>query len=114
MRLIATSLCLTAALAGPAAAAPEDKDVVARGKYLFHAGACDSCHTDVENDGAFLAGGRAMETMFGTFYVPNITPARESGIGNWSNEDFRNAMLEGMNPDGAPYYPVFPYSWYTG
>ena len=85
-----------------------------RGRYLFHAGACDSCHTDHPNRGPFLAGGRRMDTEFGTFYVPNITPDRETGIGAWSAEDFRRAMIEGRTPAGSHYYPVFPYRWYTG
>jgi mono/diheme cytochrome c family protein len=99
---------------GFVAAAQPDPDAVRRGEYIFHAGACDSCHTDHPNHGAFLAGGRRMETQFGTFYVPNITPDREAGIGEWSAEDFRRAMIEGRTPGGSHYYPVFPYRWYTG
>lgn len=100
-------------LAAPAVAQPEP-DAVARGEYVFHAGACDSCHTDHPNHGPFLAGGRRMDTELGTFYVPNITPDEETGIGNWSAEDFRRAMIEGETPAGSHYYPVFPYRWYTG
>lgn len=99
---------------GSAAAAQQDADAVLRGEYVFHAGACDSCHTDHPDHGAFLAGGRRMETQFGTFYVPNITPDEETGIGAWSAEDFRRAMIEGETPAGSHYYPVFPYRWYTG
>lgn len=99
---------------GAAAAAQQDADAVLRGEYVFHAGACDSCHTDHPDHGAFLAGGRRMETQFGTFYVPNITPDEETGIGAWSAEDFRRAMIEGETPAGSHYYPVFPYRWYTG
>jgi len=98
----------------PEARAAEDPDVIARGFYLFHAGACDSCHTDHPNHGAFLAGGRRMDTEFGAFHVPNITPDVETGIGAWSAEDFRRAMIAGETPDGSHYYPVFPYRWYTG
>jgi mono/diheme cytochrome c family protein len=99
---------------GAPAKAQEDPAAVDRGRYLFHATACDSCHTDHPNRGAFLAGGRRMATEFGTFYVPNITPDRETGIGGWSAEDFRRAMIEGRTPAGSHYYPVFPYRWYTG
>ena len=98
----------------PEARAAEDPDAIARGFYLFHAGACDSCHTDHPNHGAFLAGGRRMDTEFGTFYVPNITPDVPTGIGSWTAEDFRRAMIAGEAPDGSHYYPVFPYRWYTG
>ena len=99
---------------GPAAAAEQTPDAVKRGEYLFHAGACDSCHTDHPRHGAFLAGGRRMDTPLGTFLVPNITPDVETGIGEWSEADFRRAMIEGRAPDGSHYYPVFPYRWYTG
>jgi mono/diheme cytochrome c family protein len=99
---------------GAPAAAQQDGDAVLRGRYVFHAGACDSCHTDHPNRGPFLAGGRRMDTEFGTFYVPNITPDRETGIGVWSADDFRRAMIEGRTPSGSHYYPVFPYRWYTG
>lgn len=96
------------------ASASEQEALIAKGKYLFRASACESCHTDVENNGAFLAGGRAMKTNFGTFYTPNITPDRDTGIGRWTLEEFRQAMTAGIRPDGSPYYPVFPYRWYTG
>jgi mono/diheme cytochrome c family protein len=101
-------------IAGTAKAAEPDAEAISRGRYIFHAGACDSCHTDHPNHGAFLAGGRAMPTPFGTFYVPNITPDEETGVGRWSAADFRGAMIEGKTPDGSHYYPVFPYRWYTG
>jgi mono/diheme cytochrome c family protein len=88
--------------------------MVERGRYLTHAGGCISCHTE-DTDGAVpLAGGRAMETPFGTFYSPNITPDVETGIGGWSDDDFVNALWEGVSPDGEHYFPSFPYTSYTG
>lgn len=85
-----------------------------RGEYLFHAAGCKGCHTrDVEAT-VPLAGGRALETPFGTFRSPNITPDPEQGIGRWSQADFVTAMREGRAPDGSPYYPVFPYTSYAG
>ena len=86
---------LAAAMAQPDAGSQGDA-AIARGRYIFHAGACDSCHTDHPQDGAFLAGGRELRTHLGTFYVPNITPDPETGIGGWSFEDFRRAY----EPDG--------------
>jgi mono/diheme cytochrome c family protein len=111
---LTTLLAILLPALGSAAAAQEDTDAVLRGEYVFHAGACDSCHTDHLNHGAFLAGGRRMDTEFGTFFVPNITPDEETGTGDWSAEDFRRAMIEGRTPTGSHYYPVFPYRWYTG
>ncbi len=83
------------------------------GEYVFRIAGCAGCHTDVENDGPFLAGGRAFKSDFGTFYTPNITPHPEHGIGRWSEADFIRAMTEGTAPDGGHYFPAFPYISYT-
>lgn len=89
-------------------------DRVEQGRYMTHAGGCISCHT-ADSEGAVpLAGGRAMETPFGTFYSPNITPDRETGIGGWTDDEFVNAFWEGVSPDGEHYFPSFPYTSYTG
>lgn len=93
--------------------AAEDSPV-AKGEYLVHAGGCITCHTADEDGATPLAGGRALESPFGTFYSPNITPDIESGIGSWSDEDFVNALWDGVNPAGDDYFPAFPYTSYTG
>lgn len=103
---------------GPAAAIelpPIDEIAPAlqRGAYVFAAAGCAGCHTDVKNRGALLAGGRALDTPFGTFHTPNITPDRETGIGAWSDEDFVRALREGVSPAGGHLYPAFPYTSYT-
>jgi mono/diheme cytochrome c family protein len=84
----------------------------ARGEYVLAMAGCIACHT-VPKDGAFLAGGRELKTDFGSFFTPNITPDPETGIGNWSDEDFVRALREGIAPDGGHYYPTFPYTSYT-
>lgn len=84
-----------------------------RGWYLVKAGGCLACHTAVENDAAPFAGGRALNTPFGTFYGPNITPHPQAGIGRWSEADFMRAMRQGVRPDGANYFPSFPYPSFT-
>jgi len=89
------------------------EDLIARGEYLTRIGGCFSCHTDAANGGPPLAGGRALATPFGTFYSPNITPDRETGIGAWTEAQFRRALREGLRPDGANYFPVFPYPSFT-
>jgi mono/diheme cytochrome c family protein len=96
-------------LVGPALA---EEDAVARGEYLVRAGGCFSCHT--APGGEALAGGRALATPFGTFYSPNITPDPETGIGRWTDAQFQRALREGVRPDGANYFPVFPYTSFTG
>lgn len=92
----------------------EGPDAVARGAYLFRAADCAACHTDTKHQGAPLAGGVALKTPFGTFFGPNITPDRRTGIGRWSEADFHRALREGRRKDGAFLYPVFPYPSFTG
>ena len=76
---------------------------------IFHAAGGCGCHTDVENGGPLLAGGRPLPTPFGVFYANNITPDPTTGIGSWSDEDFVRAMREGIGPEGQHYFPSFPY-----
>ena len=84
-----------------------------RGAYLVRAGGCVSCHTDAKASGAPFAGGLALKTPFGVFYSPNITPDPQTGIGGWTDRQFLDALKHGRRPDGAPYYPAFPYTTYT-
>jgi len=98
-------------ITGPAEA---EKDLVERGEYLIHAGGCVTCHTDDAEDAQPFAGGRALESPFGTFFVPNITPDPETGIGEWSDEEFVQAFWNGVNPEGKHYFPAFPFTAYTG
>ena len=93
---------------GPALAQGDAK----RGEYLAHAGGCVGCHTADEKAQPY-AGGRALKTPFGTFYGPNITPHPQAGIGRWTEADFINAMRNGKRPDGANYFPAFPYPSFT-
>jgi mono/diheme cytochrome c family protein len=86
---------------------------VKRGEYLTKAGGCIGCHTEEKKDAAAFAGGRALKTPFGTFYGPNITPHPQAGIGRWTEADFVNAMRHGRRPDGANYFPAFPYPSFT-
>ena len=86
------------------------QNLIEKGKYIFHASGGCSCHTDTKNDGAFLAGGRPINTPFGTFFGTNITPDTATGIGEWTDEDFVRAMTKGLSPEGNHYFPVFPYT----
>lgn len=79
-----------------------------RGRYVLHMAGCIACHTSKEGD--FLGGGDVLETPFGSFYAPNITPS-QAGIGDWSGDDFLRALVEGHGPQGS-YYPVFPFTSY--
>ena len=88
----------------------------ARGEMVFWAGGCASCHAAPKSEGEarlILAGGMAFPSPFGTFIAPNISPDPSHGIGGWSLQDLANAMLHGTGPNGAHYYPAFPYSSYA-
>jgi len=84
-----------------------------RGQYLSKAAGCVGCHTEERDNAQTFAGGRALKTPFGTFYGPNITPHPQAGIGRWTDQDFVRAMREGRRPDGAHYFPAFPYPSFT-
>ena len=102
-------------LTAPQIAAFPDGDAKS-GEMVFWAGGCSSCHAKPKSkDEAkfLLAGGMELKTPFGTFVVPNISPDKLHGIGNWSLAEFANAMKLGVSPDGSHYYPAFPYSSYS-
>src|SRR5690242_2335175 len=109
--VIAAALVLAGGCVSFALAKEASFETVQRGKYLTQAGDCIACHT-VENGKPF-AGGRAIETPFGTIYSANITPDRDTGIGAWSDDEFYRAIHEGIGPDGKRLYPAFPYPYFT-
>lgn len=86
---------------------------VNRGAYVARLSGCIACHTDPKTGGAVLAGGAEIDTEFGSFYAPNITPHPEDGIGAWTLADFSRALTAGVGPDGRHFFPAFPYGFYT-
>jgi nicotinate dehydrogenase subunit B len=84
---------------------------IERGRQLAALGDCAVCHTDI--NGVLNAGGRALETPFGTIWSTNITPDVETGIGNWSYPAFERAMREGIHRDGRQLYPAFPFTHFA-
>lgn len=88
---------------------------VANGELVFNAGGCASCHAAPGakgDDKRILTGGHELVSPFGTFVSPNISPS-EKGIGNWTQQQFFNAMMKGVAPDGTHLYPSFPYTSYA-
>jgi mono/diheme cytochrome c family protein len=84
-----------------------------RGKLVFYAGGCASCHmTPGQEDRLKLGGGLELGSPFGSFYAPNISSHPRDGIGAWKAADLANAMLAGVSPKGEHYYPSFPYTSY--
>jgi mono/diheme cytochrome c family protein len=92
--------------------AQTEKELIARGQYIFAvAGGC-ACHTVPKETPH--AGGRAFPIPFGTVYSTNITQDKETGLGNWTDEQIRDAMVKGIRPDGSRLLPVMPYESYSG
>src|ERR1700726_2475210 len=84
---------------------------VTHGQYIATLGDCAACHT--KPGGKTLAGGLPLKTPLGTIYATNITPDRDTGIGNYSFADFARAMRLGVRPDGTRLYPAMPYTSYA-
>ena len=57
--------------------------------------------------------GHLSPTPFGALYAPNITPDEETGIGQWSSDDFYRMMHSGVSRDGSLLYPAMPFASYT-
>jgi mono/diheme cytochrome c family protein len=104
---------ITAPASVPASALPPRTPDLENGKVMFYAGGCASCHaTTGQRDATRLGGGLALESPFGTFYAPNISPDRDDGIGRWNEADFITALWKGTSPRGQHYYPAFTYTSY--
>ncbi|WP_018906624.1 molybdopterin cofactor-binding domain-containing protein [Variovorax paradoxus] len=107
--LIAGLLGWRSAIAPVSLSAPVYSEAtIERGRVLAALGDCAVCHT--APGGAPNAGGRAMQTPFGTLYTTNLTPDADTGLGRWSFSAFQRAMREGVSRDGHHLYPAFPYT----
>lgn len=100
----------------PAAALAGLTGDAVNGERVFHLSGCASCHAAPGAEGEarlVLAGGERFETAFGTFVAPNISTDADHGIGGWTLPQFANAVMRGLSPEGAHYYPAFPYAAYS-
>lgn len=112
MRSVIRAAVLAMALSGSAFAQDTQSfDRIERGRYLAVLGDCAGCHS--KPGGQPFAGGLALQTPFGRLVAPNITPDRETGIGNWTNDEFMAALHEGRGHNGTRLYPAMPYPAYT-
>ncbi|AXK54851.1 MULTISPECIES: c-type cytochrome [Pseudomonas] len=103
----------TLALLGSASVSAAEADqqaLVQQGEYLARAGDCVACHT--AKDGQPFAGGLPMETPIGVIYSTNITPDK-TGIGDYSFEDFDQAVRHGVAKGGSTLYPAMPFPSYA-
>jgi len=110
-------LTFVAAMAAASAASAAETDL-ARGQYLL-AGivACGNCHSPRGPDGKIpvgqeLSGGMIIETPVFRAVAPNITPDKETGIGNWTDAQIVAAIREGKRPDGTLIGPPMPIGFY--
>ena len=85
--------------------------LVERGEYLARAADCMVCHTTA--GGMPYAGGLGFKLPFGVLYSTNITPDKDTGIGNYSDQEFLAAIHRGTRRDGARLYPAMPFTSYT-
>ena len=102
----------------PGAALPPHTPDVANGRTMFEIGGCASCHATPADDPqkverTKLGGGLPLKSPFGTFYVPNISPDPDDGIGAWSEADFVTALMKGTSRRGRHLFPAFPYTSYA-
>jgi mono/diheme cytochrome c family protein len=111
MRAVLPALLLLTALSPCRLVMAEDAPspgLLARGEYIAKSADCAGCHTAPLN-GAPYAGGLGLASPFGTIVSSNITPDKETGIGNYSYADFERALREGVAPGGKGLYPAMPY-----
>ena len=106
-----TFLTLVLTLVSFGALAETSGELVKRGEYLARAGDCVACHT--AKGGKPFAGGLAMATPIGTIYSTNITPDKQTGIGDYSYDDFQKAVRQGIAKTGDTLYPAMPYPSYA-
>jgi mono/diheme cytochrome c family protein len=88
------------------------KDLIAKGQYVFAvAGGC-ACHSEPKKEPHL--GARPFPIPFGTVYSTNITQDKETGLGNWTDQQILDAMVKGVRRDGSRILPVMPYEKYAG
>lgn len=110
---IAAFWLLTIPATVPASALGPHTPDLNNGREMFYAGGCSSCHAvPRQKDQTKLGGGLALNSPFGTFYVPNISPDAQDGIGNWTEAQFVTALVKGTSPAGDHLYPALPYTSY--
>jgi mono/diheme cytochrome c family protein len=108
---LALAAAVTASFALPTLSHAADDALVTRGEYLAKTGDCIACHSTPH--GKPFTGGLKMMTPMGAIYSTNITPDPETGIGQYSEDDFKRAMREGIAKDGHNLYPAMPYPSYA-
>ncbi|WP_425438049.1 c-type cytochrome [Mixta gaviniae] len=93
------------------AQAEDTAQLIKQGEYLSRLGDCMACHSLPGKPD--YAGGLAIESNLGIIYSTNITPDKKFGIGNYSEQQFSDAVRKGILPNGSRLYPAMPYPDYA-
>jgi mono/diheme cytochrome c family protein len=114
IKVVAALGLAAAVLAGAGSWAADP--AVKRGEYLVRIGGCSDCHTPGhflgKDDATRYLGGSDVGFGIpghGVFVAPNLTPDKETGLGNWTAEQIATAITKGERPDGRILAPVMPY-----
>ncbi|UPK24530.1 c-type cytochrome [Bradyrhizobium sp. 195] len=105
--------------AGKQASEQELSDQLARGRYLLTIAHCLECHTpegpSAVHDFAAASGkgGRTFRGPWGESVSPNITPDRAVGLGQWSDDEIKRAITQGIARDGHRLKPPMAYAAYA-
>lgn len=101
----------TLAVAGAALAQNFSPEMIEKGRYLATASDCIACHT--ASKAKPMAGGHAISSPVGDIVATNITPSKSHGIGNYTEQQFADALRKGVRADGARLYPAMPYTAFS-
>lgn len=113
MALLAASLPGCTQVHGAGHGGRASFDLIQRGRYLVTLGDCTACHSDPTRSDSPFGGGHAVPTPFGTMLSPNITPDLQTGIGNWTAQQFDDAVRRGRMPGGKRLYPAMPFPYFA-
>ncbi len=91
-----------------------DTSLLDKGRYLATAADCTACHTQPNSQAKPYAGNYAIHSPMGDIIASNITPSAEFGIGNYTEQQFSDALRKGIAADGHHLYPAMPYTAYSG
>ena len=90
----------------------EQAQLIKKGEYLAIAADCAACHRPIEEKGPAFSGGYTIDSPMGKIIASNITPSKTYGIGNWTEQQFADALRKGVNAQGEYLYPAMPYTAY--
>jgi mono/diheme cytochrome c family protein len=108
------------AIAAFAASSASADTPVERGNYLVNTiVACGNCHTPKGPDGKAIAGkelsgGDPIDSPVFHAMPANITPDKDTGIGNWTDDQIVDAIRNGKRPDGTIIGPPMAIAFYRG